>query len=61
MRLPLALPLIGTPEQVAEGMQRMADGGLDGIALTFPDYDEGLQAYEERIRPLLIDRGLRRR
>ena len=57
----LALPLIGTPEQVAEGMQRMADGGLDGIALTFPDYDEGLSAYDERIRPLLIERGLRRR
>lgn len=55
----LALPLVGTAEQIAERMALMADGGLDGIALSFPDYDEGIRAYDERIRPLLIERGLR--
>ena len=56
-----ALPLVGTPDQVAEGIQKMADGGLDGMAVSFPDYHEGIHAYDEAIRPLLVERGLRRR
>ncbi|MDO0932260.1 LLM class flavin-dependent oxidoreductase [Streptomyces sp. DG2A-72] len=55
-----ALPLVGTPEQIVDGIQRMADGGLDGMAISFPDYDEGIQVYQERLRPLLLEAGLRR-
>jgi FMNH2-dependent dimethyl sulfone monooxygenase len=55
----LALPLLGTPEQVAEGIQQMADAGLDGMAISFPDYEEGIDAYAAQIRPALIERGLR--
>ena len=54
-----ALPLVGTPEQVVEGIQKMADGGLDGMAVSFSDYSEGLATYDEAIRPLLIEAGLR--
>jgi dimethylsulfone monooxygenase len=54
-----ALPLVGTPEQVVEGMQRMSLGGLDGMAMSFSDYDEGMSVYAEAIRPLLISAGLR--
>ncbi len=55
----LAFPLLGTPEQVADGIQQMADAGLDGMAISFPDYEEGIATYASRIRPLLIERGLR--
>lgn len=54
-----ALPLVGTAEQIVERMQAMADGGLDGIALSFDDYDDGIAAYDEAVRPLLIEIGLR--
>ena len=56
-----ALPLVGTPEQVVEGMIRMRDGGLDGMAISFCDYDEGVASYDELIRPLAIAAGLRSR
>jgi alkanesulfonate monooxygenase SsuD/methylene tetrahydromethanopterin reductase-like flavin-dependent oxidoreductase (luciferase family) len=54
-----ALPLVGTPEQIVDRMQAMSDGGLDGIALSFDDYDDGIVAYGEAIRPLLVEAGLR--
>jgi alkanesulfonate monooxygenase SsuD/methylene tetrahydromethanopterin reductase-like flavin-dependent oxidoreductase (luciferase family) len=54
-----ALPLVGTAEQVVERIQRMADGGLAGLAISFDDYDDGIAAYDEAIRPLLIETGLR--
>jgi alkanesulfonate monooxygenase SsuD/methylene tetrahydromethanopterin reductase-like flavin-dependent oxidoreductase (luciferase family) len=54
-----ALPLVGTAEQIVERMQQMADGGLAGLAISFDDYDEGIAAYDEAIRPLLVEVGLR--
>ena len=50
------------PAIVAEAKQvrrDMSDGGLDGIALSFDDYDDGIAAYDEAIRPLLVEAGLR--
>ncbi len=55
----LAFPLLGTPEHIVDGIAEMADAGLDGMAISFPDYEVGIADYAERIRPLLIQRGLR--
>jgi FMNH2-dependent dimethyl sulfone monooxygenase len=55
----LAFPLLGGPEEIADGIAAMAEAGLDGMAISFPDYEVGIDAYAERIRPLLIERGLR--
>jgi dimethylsulfone monooxygenase len=55
-----AMPFVGTAEQVAELFVRAADGGLDGLAISWDDYDEGLQAYAEQVRPLLLQAGLRK-
>ena len=55
-----ALPLVGTAEQIVERMQQMADGGLAGLAISFDDYDEGIAAYDEALRPLLIEAGCAR-
>ena len=59
MRGYFAHPLTGTPEQVADAMGELADAGLDGLALTFNDYDEGLDQYATELHPLLVERGLR--
>jgi hypothetical protein len=34
--------------------------GIDGIALSWPDYDEGLDQMEELILPRLAEAGVRR-
>jgi dimethylsulfone monooxygenase len=54
-----ALPFVGTAERVAELLVRAADGGLEGLAISWDDYDEGLAAYAEAVRPLLLQAGLR--
>ena len=56
-------PLLGTPEQVVDGIAQLADAGLDGMAISSPDYEEGIGAYATQVRPLLVEqrpaRGLR--
>jgi hypothetical protein len=37
----------------------MSDAGLEGMAITFNDYDDGLERYERQLLPLLVERGLR--
>ena len=54
-----AVPLVGTPDQVAAGMSAFAEAGLDGISLSWVDYHFGLQQYNDVLRPLLIKNGLR--
>ena len=33
--------------------------GLDGITLNWPNYQEGLRQYDEVLRPLLVQAGIR--
>lgn len=54
-----ALPLVGTPEQVAQGLVDLHRSGLDGIAFSWPDFDEGLEQLEESILPQLVEAGVR--
>ncbi len=54
-----AYQLIGTPEQVADGLASLSDIGLDGVCVAFLDYYEELPYFGERVMPLLEDRGLR--
>ncbi len=54
-----ALPLVGTPDQVVEGMQAFADAGLDGLTISWVDYMAGLQQFDEVLRPMLVAAGLR--
>jgi FMNH2-dependent dimethyl sulfone monooxygenase len=56
-----ALTLVGTPEQIVSWMVELADAGLDGLALSWVNYDEGLQQMEEEILPLMVQAGLRTR
>jgi alkanesulfonate monooxygenase SsuD/methylene tetrahydromethanopterin reductase-like flavin-dependent oxidoreductase (luciferase family) len=54
-----AHPMTGTPAQLVETMKGLADAGLDGIAITWNDYEEGLRQYEEQLHPLMVEAGLR--
>jgi len=52
-------PLIGTPEQVADGLVQLQRAGFGGVALSFVDYAEEFAYFEEAVMPLLRQTGLR--
>ena len=54
-----AHPLTGSPETVVGQIKEMADAGLEGMAITWNDYDLGLRQYEEQLLPLMVEAGLR--
>ena len=52
-------PLIGTPQQVAEGIIALAEAGFGGTTLSFVDYLEEFPYFRDTVLPLLAQRGLR--
>jgi alkanesulfonate monooxygenase SsuD/methylene tetrahydromethanopterin reductase-like flavin-dependent oxidoreductase (luciferase family) len=53
------LPLVGTPEQVVEGMLRMSEGGVDGITVSWVNYESGLAQFGAQILSLIFQADLR--
>jgi dimethylsulfone monooxygenase len=53
------LPLIGTPQDIVLRLKEIADAGIDGLALSWVDYGEGIAQYRNSLLPLMIDAGLR--
>jgi alkanesulfonate monooxygenase SsuD/methylene tetrahydromethanopterin reductase-like flavin-dependent oxidoreductase (luciferase family) len=49
----------GTPDQVVEAFGGLSEAGLDGVAITWNDYDEGLQQFEDDLLPRMVAAGLR--
>jgi len=54
-----ALPFVGTPEQVVEQMLALSDAGVDGLAVSWLDYAAGIAQYDEVLKPLMVQAGLR--
>lgn len=54
-----AMTLVGTPEQIVETLLELTNAGLDGVAISWVNYDEGLQQMEDLILPLMVKAGLR--
>jgi alkanesulfonate monooxygenase SsuD/methylene tetrahydromethanopterin reductase-like flavin-dependent oxidoreductase (luciferase family) len=52
-------PLVGTREQVVEGLKMLSDMGLDGVLLSWPRYEEGMREFRAMTYPLLVQAGLR--
>ena len=52
-------PLVGTPEQVADGICALADAGFKGSTLSFVDYAEEFPYFRDNVLPILEARGLR--
>ncbi|MDB6000708.1 MAG: class flavin-dependent oxidoreductase, partial [Rhizobacter sp.] len=52
-------PLVGTPEQVADGIVALRDAGFRGTTLSFVDYVAEFPYFRDEVLPLLEARGLR--
>lgn len=53
------LQIIGGPEKIAENLARLKEAGLDGVQLSFYDFQPDLAAFGATVLPLLKQRGLR--
>jgi FMNH2-dependent dimethyl sulfone monooxygenase len=54
-----AVQIIGTPELVVERLAALSGAGLDGVTLSWTDYEEGIAQFREDILPLAVEAGLR--
>jgi len=52
-------PLIGTKEQVVDGLIALSQIGLDGVLLSFPRYIADMRRFRDVTYPLLKQAGLR--
>ena len=53
-------PLIGTPDQVADGIEKMAQAGLAGTVFGFVDYLQEMPYFAQEVLPRLERKGLRK-
>jgi alkanesulfonate monooxygenase SsuD/methylene tetrahydromethanopterin reductase-like flavin-dependent oxidoreductase (luciferase family) len=52
-------PLVGTKEQIVDGLQALSRAGLDGVLLAWPRYEEGMRQFRDVTYPLVKQAGLR--
>lgn len=54
-----AIPVVGTADQVTGKLLELKEAGVDGVAVSWVDYDEGLDQMERLILPRLVQAGVR--
>jgi alkanesulfonate monooxygenase SsuD/methylene tetrahydromethanopterin reductase-like flavin-dependent oxidoreductase (luciferase family) len=52
-------PLIGTPEQIVDGLKTLSKMGLDGTLLSWPRYIDDMKWFQKHVMPLIEQSGLR--
>jgi len=52
-------PLIGTKEQIVEGLAALSRMGLDGVLLSWPRFEAGMREFRDATLPLVKQAGLR--
>lgn len=52
-------PLIGTPQQVADGIMALHEAGFRGTTLSFLDYNEEFPYFRDNVLPILEANGIR--
>jgi dimethylsulfone monooxygenase len=52
-------PLIGSPDDVADAMERVSDTGLSGMTVSFVNYVRELPFFRDEVLPRLERKGLR--
>ena len=52
-------PIIGTPEQIVDGLMTMSEMGLDGTLLNWPRYIDDQRWFQKNVYPLVQQAGLR--
>ena len=53
-------PLVGTAETIAQRLEMLSDAGIDGVLLTWLDYDAGLASFTGDVLPKLEEAGVRK-
>ena len=53
-------PLVGTPAQIVDGIERLARLGVDGILISWVDYLGECQQWIDEVLPLMEQAGLRK-
>ncbi|MEO8559153.1 MAG: LLM class flavin-dependent oxidoreductase [Rhodospirillales bacterium] len=53
------IQMIGTPEQIVDGMLRLKRAGCDGVQVNFFDFEPDIEFFGNRILPLMRQAGLR--
>jgi alkanesulfonate monooxygenase SsuD/methylene tetrahydromethanopterin reductase-like flavin-dependent oxidoreductase (luciferase family) len=51
--------LVGTKDQVVDGLAMLSRAGLDGILLCWPRFEQGMREFRDVTYPLLKQAGLR--
>jgi alkanesulfonate monooxygenase SsuD/methylene tetrahydromethanopterin reductase-like flavin-dependent oxidoreductase (luciferase family) len=54
-----AIPLVGTAEQIVDSMLAFSEAGIDGITLSWVNYEAGLTQFKEKLLPMMRQAGLR--
>lgn len=52
-------PLVGTKEQVVDGLKTLSDAGFDGTLLSWPRYEQDMAEFQKTTYPLVVQAGLR--
>jgi FMNH2-dependent dimethyl sulfone monooxygenase len=52
-------PLIGTPDMVTSELVKLSEAGLEGLVLSFLDFDQELRYFDAAVMPRLRQAGLR--
>jgi alkanesulfonate monooxygenase SsuD/methylene tetrahydromethanopterin reductase-like flavin-dependent oxidoreductase (luciferase family) len=52
-------PLVGTKEQVVDGLATLSRAGFDGVILSWPKYVEQMREFQQVTYPLVAQAGLR--
>ncbi|HLG89171.1 MAG TPA: LLM class flavin-dependent oxidoreductase [Alphaproteobacteria bacterium] len=52
--------LVGTPQQIADDIAALSEAGLDGLCLTWMNFERGLPQFIDEVLPLLEKSGVRR-
>ena len=52
-------PIVGTPRQVADEIHALCEAGIDGLCLTWFNYEAGMPYFIREVLPLLEKSGLR--
>lgn len=52
-------PLVGTPAMMVEHLELLAEAGMDGVCLSWLDYNSGIKQWNAEVMPLLERSGLR--
>ena len=53
------VPLVGTPEMIADRLHAMSEAGIDGCLLICAEWDRELDILSQDLMPVLVEAGLR--